>query len=430
MRDEYKREIDEAMQPPAVDRSTRTGQETRSLLLIESNTSGTGRLFCRAARKSGLKPVLVAKDASRYPYVAQDRIEVLAADTTDHSALAAVVRDFAASHSIAGVYSSSDYFIEAASRLALRLGFAGPDPEAVAICRNKGRQREAFKRAGLPVPKFRLHTSCPANGGAVAGIAFPVVVKPTEASGSVGVKLCHSPEEAAAQMRVLLDKKYNERGLPLPQEVLLEEYLDGSEYSVEMFGLQPVGITRKYLSGEPYFIEVGHDFPATISPQDGWDIQEAATQALSAVGLTWGPAHVEIRLTSAGPIVVEINPRLAGGFIPELVRLSSGIDLIESTIAAVIGEAPDLHSTSSKYASIRFLMPHGTGILGRVQGMEAAASLEGIADIALYRNAGDQMTSYGDFRDRLGHVIVCHDSAEAAKQAAQHAISMLVSETA
>jgi biotin carboxylase len=253
-------------------------------------------------------------------------------------------------------------------------------------------------------------------------------VKPTEGSGSVGVKLCCNPEEAAAQMRLLLEKKYNERGLPLPQEVLIEHYLDGPEYSVEVFGLQAVGVTRKHLSVEPYFVEVGHDFPATLTSQARCAIQEAATRALSAVGLSWGPAHVELRLTSAGPVVVEINPRLAGGFIPELVRLSTGIDLIEATVSAAISQVSDVHATSSKHASIRFLMPRATGVLGEIRGFEEAASLEGVADLALYRKAGDPLTAHGDFRDRLGHVISCHDSAERAIQVAQQALGMLVAE--
>ena len=48
----------------------------------------------------------------------------------------------------------------------------------------------------------------------------------------------------------------------LPDEVLIEEYLQGPEYSVEIFGGEIIGITRKYLSREPYFVEIGHDFPA------------------------------------------------------------------------------------------------------------------------------------------------------------------------
>ena len=49
--------------------------------------------------------------------------------------------------------------------------------------------------------------------------------------------------------------------------------------------------------------------------------------ALAAVGFDRGVAHTELRLTAAGPRVVEINPRPAGNQITELVRRATGVDL-------------------------------------------------------------------------------------------------------
>lgn len=399
-----------------------------SVLLIESNTSGTGHLFCRAIRNLKLNPVLVAKDIARYPYAAEDQIGVLHADTSDCDALGAAIRDFGAINPIAGIYSSSDYFIETASRFAAGRGLAGPDPDAVAACRNKAKQRESLANAGLPVPRFCLIRSSESSGETAAGLTYPVVVKPTEGSGSVGVKLCRNSEEMAAQVRFLMNRTHNERGLPLPPEALIEEYLDGPEYSIEVFGMEAVGITRKYLSPEPDFVEVGHDFPASIPLETGQAMKEAAIRGLSAVGLTWGPAHVELRLTAQGPVIIEINPRLAGGYIPELVRLSYGIDLIHNTVMGAVGRTPKLNATNSSYASIRFVIAQKAGALRAFKGIPEAVSLEGIADVALYRESGALVTSYGDFRDRLGHVISHHSSAEGAIQAAEAAAAMLVPE--
>ncbi|HEX8767766.1 MAG TPA: hypothetical protein VF714_05310, partial [Jatrophihabitans sp.] len=50
-------------------------------VLVESNTTGSGRLFCAAARELGLRPVVLALDPHRYPYVAEDRIEYRVVDT-------------------------------------------------------------------------------------------------------------------------------------------------------------------------------------------------------------------------------------------------------------------------------------------------------------------------------------------------------------
>ena len=86
------------------------------------------------------------------------------------------------------------------------------------------------------------------------------------------------------------------------------------------------------------------------------------SQALRALGLGWGPAHVELRLTQDGPRIVEVNPRLAGGMIPRMVEEALGIDLIEHVVAdrrrAGRGRS---RPARSRAASIRFLLAHGPG---------------------------------------------------------------------
>jgi argininosuccinate lyase len=402
----------------------------RYLLLIESNTTGTGRLFAQTAMRLGLRPLLLAAEPGRYGYAANDGIEVMRVDTADYRALETAVSRFAAGHPVAGVCSSSEYWIEASARLALRLALPGADPESIALCRNKRRQRDCFTSRRLPSPWFVSITHEDELERRFHEMPLPWVVKPVEGSGSAGVKLCRDRREVVEHARLLLQQKTNERGLPIPLEALIEEYLRGTEYSVEIFGGEVVGVTRKYLSREPFFVEVGHDFPAQGPEEVLRTIGRSAMQALSAVGLSWGPAHIEIRVTERGPIVIEINPRLAGGFIPELVRESTGIDLIKCTILAAIGGAPGLVRRRSKHSSIRFLMPEKHGVLCAVRGVEEAALVESVSDVTLYKKPGDHVLCRGDFRDRLGHVITCHKSAESAMFYAERARDMLVPEIA
>jgi len=397
-------------------------------LLLESNTTGTGRLFAKTARQLGFRPLLLSQDPSRYPYVKEDGIDVLQVDTGSFHALVDCIDDLVAADRVGGIYSSSEYWIESAALLAQRAGLPGADPQAISICRNKWKQRERLKESGLPVPEFRCIRSIEEARNA-GDFPFPAVVKPTEGSGSVGVKLCRGRAEILEQVEKLLARRFNERGLPVPQQALVEEYLAGPEYSVEMFGLEVIGVTKKYLSREPYFVEIGHDFPAPLDHGVLDAIRDAAIRAVQAVGLTWGPAHVELRCTRRDPMVIEINPRLAGGFIPELVRHSMGIDLIRSTVLAAAGKKPELHAVNARYASIRFLMPESEGVLQSVRGVEALQAMDTVAQVLLYRKSGDVITRRGDFRDRLGHVITCHESPEVAVKAAKHAAETLLAET-
>ncbi|MFJ9782992.1 ATP-grasp domain-containing protein [Amycolatopsis sp. NPDC101161] len=378
---------------------------TRTLLLVESNTTGTGRLFAWQARALGFEPVLAAADPSRYPYAAEDGVRVVQCDTADACAvLAAEIGE------PAGVTSSSEYFIPVAARIAAKLGLPGPDPVAVADCRNKAHQRAVL---GAPC------TVATSVEEAVAAAAeFPVVLKPAEGSGSVGVLRCETPEAVATQAAALLSVTHNERGLPVPAQVLVEPYASGPEYSVEMFGDVVVAVVRKHLGPAPFFVEVGHDVPAALPPADETALIDTARAAVTALGLGFGAAHVEIRLTPSGPRLMEVNPRPAGGMIPELVRAATGVDLVAAQVSAVLGLPPDLRATRRACASLRFLTATATSVLSAGDAVAKASCVPGVAEARLYRADGTLVRPARDYRDRAGHVLAVADRPRGARAAA------------
>ena len=88
--------------------------------------------------------------------------------------------------------------------------------------------------------------------------------------------------------------------------------------------------------------------------------------ALAATGMRLGPTHTEVKVTDAGPSIVEINARAAGGMIPELVRLATGVDLLEQQLRAAAGLPLDLVPTRERVAGIRFLLAPADGRLAAV----------------------------------------------------------------
>jgi biotin carboxylase len=168
-----------------------------------------------------------------------------------------------------------------------------------------------------------------------------------------------------------------------------------------------LGITRKHVSREPFFVELGHDFPAGLSFEVAERMIEVAQEGLRALGLGWGPAHVELRLTQSGPTIIEINPRLAGGFIPEIVRLAFGVDPVRETMKIVVGQPADILPLHNECSSIRFLTPSRDGVISAITGLNEAARVDGVVDVQTYRSVGDRVGIENDFRDRIGHVISC-----------------------
>lgn len=406
------------------------------LALVESNTTGTGRMFAVAARERGLRPVLLSSRPERYPWVAEDGVDVAWADTSDTAAVATGAR-LAADDGpgLAGIVTSSEYFVAVTAAAAARLGLPGPDPGAVERCRDKRRQRAALAGCGVPVPAFAAVTTPAEAVDAATAIGFPVVVKPADGTGSRGVRRCDTTGEVRRHAAALLAQDRDERGGPTLPAVLVEEYVAGPELSVETFGAAVAGVTAKYLGPPPWFVEIGHDYPAGLSGAGADDaraddaraddVRAVARAALEALGLGFGPAHTEIRLGARGPVVIEVNPRLAGGRIPTLVRLASGLDLVGATVDEVVGRGGPLAAPGPGHASIRFLVPARAGRVRRTGGVAQAAAVPGVVDVGIAARPGQRVGGTGSFLDRVGHVITAGPTAGAARTAADTALAFL-----
>jgi biotin carboxylase len=252
------------------------------------------------------------------------------------------------------------------------------------------------------------------------------VVKPVTGTGSVDVRLCGTRAEIEEAVKTLLSRTSNERGMPITPKCLIEEYVSGPEYSVETFNDSVIGITRKHLSPEPYFVETGHDFPAILPLAISRSIIAAASSAVAALGLGFGPAHTELRYCpDRGAVIIEVNPRLAGGFIPSMVKLATGVDVIRATVALVSGREIDVLPKHAGHASIRFIVAGSAGILKGFEGMEEARAMPGIAEVQAYCSSGGAIRVQHDFRDRIGHVIATGSTANAATAAACAALSQI-----
>lgn len=397
------------------------GSQRRQLLFVESNTTGTGMIALRIADRLGVRPVLLTSRPGRYsglPELAGQICDVIECDTNDPVALRAAVDRRLAGERPAGITTTSEYYLETVAALAAELGVRGNSPAALANCRDKASTRRVLSAAGLVQPRFRTVNS--ADGGSVAAaidhVGLPCVVKPVDDSGSTNVRLCSTAAEVAEHAATVLAVTQNGRGQPTARTALVEQYLPQAELSVEMLSVNGaaacVGITAKTVTGGPHFVETEHIFPAELPPAVAAEVARTARQALTATGFEHGASHVELKLTAAGPAVVEINARLAGGMIPELVRLATGIDLLEQQLRSVIGRPVDLTPACGvRFAGIRFLLAPRAGTLAGVHGLAQARQLPGVDRVEIVAVPGSAVRPARSFADRLGYVIAVGDAA-------------------
>jgi biotin carboxylase len=406
----------------------------KRLIFVESNTTGSGMRALRTAARLGLRAVLLTSCPRRYRGLAETGADIVDCDTNDFGKVVAALG--ASPVTIAGVTTTSEFYLVTAARLAESLGLPGNPPESVAICRDKRLTRETLRAANIGQPRFALVQAAAGVTAAVRDVGLPCVVKPVDESGSLNVRLCRTEAEAASHAAKILAVTANTREQRAAGRALIEEFVDAPEYSVEMFSVggvaTPIGVTAKTVGALPWFVEAGHLFPAPLLGDRGPALVACTAAALTAAGIKDGPTHTELRLGPAGPAVIEINARLAGGMIPELIRLTTGIDMLRQQILAATGQLPRLRPAGpakKPFAGIRFLLPVRTGMLDRITGAESAARLPGVAEIAITATAGSPVTIARDAYGRLGHVIAHGSSpAEVTRRldAAQRAITLTI----
>ncbi len=387
---------------------------------IESNTTGTGQLCLQRARQRGFRVLFLTSQPELYPFLSAEMVVPYVTDTADLDAICAMLE---AEGGITGVMSTSEYFIEMAARVAARFSLAGCDAEAVRTCRHKGSCVRALERAGVNVPKAFQVASLSLLEQLAPGLSFPVVVKPVSGSGSVGVRLVSDEAGLLATGGRLLSEDCTERGISVATDILVQEYIPGEEYSVEVFSIEGrdhvIGCTKKHLSRLPVFIEMGHDFPAPLNSSSERLICAEVLRALSAVGYRSGPSHVECRLGSDGrPWIIEVNARLAGGMIPRAIEMATGIDLLGALVDFFAGREVDLAPVRNHCAAIRFFVAEQAGTIESFHSPvrePRANSVEAV--FVTLKSIGAYVEPQGDFRDRVACIIAASDRKTQLDQA-------------
>ncbi|WP_329568929.1 pyridoxal-phosphate dependent enzyme [Kitasatospora sp. NBC_01266] len=407
------------------------------LLFVESNTTGTGVVALRTTRDLKLRPVLVTSEPSRYARLDAVECELLVCDTNDPVALRAAIQRRFRREEIVGVTTTSEFYVPVVADLADWLGLPGNPAEAVRTCRNKASLRTRLAEAGVRQPRFAAVASATEVADRVIEIGLPCVVKPADDSGSNGVLLCESVEQATEHAARLLEVRVNDRGLPTSGLVLIEEHLVGPEFSVELFsgpgGTHCVGVTAKTVTDGPYFVETRHVFPAPLPPDSAREIAETARRAVEAAGIRLGATHTEIRLTADGAAIVEVNPRLAGGMIPEVIRIATGVDLLEQQLRVATGLAPALEPVRSGYAGIQFLLADRPGVLHAVEGVDEAEQVSGVERVTVTARTRARVGSARNAYGRLGYVIAggaCPEQVEQTLATALNKIHLNIEGTA
>lgn len=249
---------------------------------------------------------------------------------------------------------ASDLATITVNYVASKLGLTCNSLECTEISTNKFKMRQAFKKANIPVPKFEIVDEN-TNLDILNGMEYPLIVKPTDRSGSRAINKILKKEELSDAIKLAVENSFEKKAI-------VEEYIDGDEFSAESISFHGkhnfLTVTRKQTTGYPHFIETGHIEPAGLSEEIIEKIKSAILPALDSLKIENGASHAEFKITPNGDIrIIEIGARMGGDCIgSDLVKISTGYDYVKMVIDVALGKEPVLEKVSvPKIAVIKFI---------------------------------------------------------------------------
>ncbi len=320
---------------------------------------------------------------------------------------------------------ASDLATVAVNHVAHELGLVGNSLTCTQLSTNKRHMRHAFERGGDPSPrsltvsvdrdsKIRVEsasmpepitTELDGFDPTRYGLSYPLIVKPTDRSGSRGVTKVDAPDQPV-QVSEAISEAFSQS---FSKEAMVEEYVSGDEFSVEGASWEGehhiLTITRKATSGAPHFIETAHLQPACLTAALVDQIERITTHALDTLQVRYGASHTELKIMPDGEVrLIEIGARMGGDCIgSDLVRLSTGIDFVAAVVDIALGRRPDLTPKSAPAAAASCFMFNHEDVIRfeRIQREHPE-----LVRLSLMTSDEDEHV-VSDSSTRLGHYVLC-----------------------
>ena len=206
----------------------------------------------------------------------------------------------------------------------LGIGYTGAGPAALAACYDKGLVRAVAQGLDVPVPLESYVR--PGDQGATLPSVFPALLKPNQGDSSQGI----TKDSVVTNEKALLDSLDRLRAEFPRRGVLVQEFLTGAEYSVQLIGNPDQGLRAlpilevdysrlddklpkilgyesKWLPDSPYWTQIKYR-EATLADQKQQQMIDSSSRLFERLGCR-DYARFDFRADAKGEIkLLEVNP--------------------------------------------------------------------------------------------------------------------------
>jgi biotin carboxylase len=403
---------------------------SRLLLLLPTRTYRT-EAFIDAATRLGVELVCASERPSTLEELSPNSLVTL--DFADPYGSAETIVRFARSRPIDAVVGVDDLTTVTAAAISQRLGLKANALPAVTTARDKHAMRRCLAEAGVPVPRFRLVELADDPASAARQVEYPCVLKPLMLSASRGVIRANDPREfvvAFERIAAILARPDAAPPAGARRALLVEEFVPGREIALEGLlvggSLHVLAIFDKPdpLDG-PFFEETIYVTPSRLPASTHDRVAAVTRDACSALGLTEGPIHAELRVNDRGPFVLEVAARSIGGLCARTLTFGTGLSLEELILGHALGRPLESLERERRAAGVMMIPIPRAGRLVAASGVDDAKAVEDVEDVVITMHPGQEVVPLPEGWQYLGFIFARAETPAAVERALREAHARL-----
>lgn len=322
---------------------------------------------------------------------------------------------------ISAIVSFVDPYCRTACILCEELGINHFTTIAVSKMLNKIHSRKILSNTPY-VPYYNVFTKHSELDKNQIEKQLPAIMKSPNSTGSNDVYRINNFKEFKYYLKRLLSK-YPDK------PVLVEEFLDGPQYLVEtMFyenKLHIIAIFKQEITFVQKFIVTGYNFITNNDEAFLDSLNIAIENIIKAHGMKQGPCHLEMRLVNKQWKLIEVNPRISGGAMNNIIETALGINLVEETLKIALGEKPNFEPKYINHTFTQYVIMSETGVLEKVTGRNKARKCTGVKIVYVKPKKGTILTPPVSMGSRYAYVIATGETENQARNNAKYAASLI-----
>ncbi len=305
------------------------------------------------------------------------------------------------------------------------------DENVARLPMNKDAMRAYLVSAGLPAPRSIKTAELESARAAASSLGYPIVVKPVDGIGQLGVNRVDSESELSAAFHSACESSGS--GSALVQEFAKGEELGVNGFVIDgTFRLLTVAYRRAASgSGDAFGVALKKRYPAEPARPYHDHIETLLNAACQGLGLENAPIYAQVMFDkrAAAPIrIIELMPRLGGGEDPRLVLAATGFNIAKATVLAALRQPIDdarvVESQPNPAVTLLFLTAT-PGRIASVSGLTDARRCEGIRSADVFFDVGHELPPLRSSRERVGYVLAVGRSPSEADHRADEAAAKI-----